>query len=157
MDKILDGTAFEDSLGGLPDFGPTMHAAADQKACDCEMPLAERVGNGALGVVVWVNICCLAKEVEKLTGKSLLHVVETKPQWVWDCDDVVPVYGAGNKIVIEAYKPSACDHDWVEKDKTPRCSKCGMLGHAKLTRRGPPPSYLLKRFKERGIPIRNLR
>ena len=41
--------------------------------------------NAALGTLVAIRLCCLAKAVEKLTGQRLYEVHEFAPQWVWDC------------------------------------------------------------------------
>ena len=58
----------------------------DKIKCDCEWPNVQRSGSQALGLVIDIDLCCLAKAVEELTGKKFYRVVETEPVFVWDCE-----------------------------------------------------------------------
>ena len=54
------------------------------------MPHVRRSGSQALGLVLDIDLCCLAHEVEKLTGKKLYHLTVTEPAFEWDCDELIP-------------------------------------------------------------------
>ena len=110
------------SRSGKPRFEQVFHK--DHRYCDCEMPMVSKKWNDALGVMVNIRLCCLAKAVEELTGKSLYEVYEFDPKWEWDCDEL---------------------HECPSLD-----------GTVELRHRGQPPDWLLKRMKERGVPVHNL-
>jgi hypothetical protein len=57
----------------------------DFRHCECEMPMVMKKWNDALGTMVAVRMCCLAKAVEELTGLRLYEVHEFSPRWAWDC------------------------------------------------------------------------
>ena len=54
--------------------------------CDCEMPMISKKWNDALGTFVAIRLCCMAKALEELTGKTLYEVYEFDPKWEWDCE-----------------------------------------------------------------------
>lgn len=53
--------------------------------CDCPWPSVQRSGSQALGLVLDIDLCCLARAVEELTGKKFYTLVEADPEFVWDC------------------------------------------------------------------------
>lgn len=58
--------------------------------CGCEWPHVARSGSQALGLVLDIDLCCLAKAVEELTGKRFYRLTQTEPVFEWDDDKLVP-------------------------------------------------------------------
>lgn len=97
--------------------------APNKVKCDCEWPCVQRSGSQALGIVLDIDLCCLVKAVEKLTGEKFYNIVYTKPAFEWDCDCDIPVVdGTG--------------------EPTGDIKKLGM-----------PPTYMVERMDKKGIPI----
>lgn len=69
-----------------PRFEQVFHR--DHRYCDCEIPMTSKKWNEALGTMVCIRLCCLAKAVEKLTGQKLYEVLEFAPRWEWDCEEL---------------------------------------------------------------------
>jgi len=110
-------------VGRKPRFEQVFHQ--DFRHCDCEMPMVTKKWNEALGTMVAVRLCCLAKAVEELTGKRLYEVHEFDPRWEWDCDQIQECADPdGSNSVV--YRP-----------------------------RGEPPKWLAARLKKKGLPIHN--
>ena len=93
--------------------------------CDCEMPMLSKKWNEALGTLVAIRLCCLAKAVEKLTGEKLYEVHEFTPRWEWDCAEIQ------------------------------QCADPDGSAAVVFQERGKPPAWLEKRFREKGVRIYN--
>jgi hypothetical protein len=74
------------------EFAKALHSPFRAK-CDCEWPRVGRSGSGALGIVVEIDLCCLARAVEKLTGEKYYRVTMTEPVFEWDAHELVPLPG----------------------------------------------------------------
>lgn len=61
----------------------------DHRYCSCPMPMTQKKWNDALGRMVVLRICCMAKALEEITGIDLLQTFEFEPKWEWDCDELV--------------------------------------------------------------------
>ena len=57
--------------------------------CNCEWPHVARSGSQALGLVIDIDLCCLAKAVEILTGQRFYRLTKTAPVFQWDADELV--------------------------------------------------------------------
>lgn len=103
----------------------------ERRGCTCEMPLVSRKWNDALGTLVDVRLCCMAKTLERIAAAvgieapDLYEVFNFEPKWVWDCKEL-------------HQKANVLD------------------GTVEMVERGPPPPWLLKRFRDKGIEVRNL-
>lgn len=102
----------------------------DHRGCACEMPMVSRKWNDALGTFVGVRLCCAAKAVERIAATLGI--------------EVGPLY--------EVFH---FDPKWVW-DCTELHQSEGIDGSVEMTERGPPPEWLLKRFREKGIEVKNL-
>lgn len=123
--------------------------------CNCPMPHVQRSGSQALGLVLDIDLCCLAREVEKLTGKKFYYLTVTKPVFQWDtqapagyqckyCGDKVP--GAWSALVTHMYDKhnQGDNHHQVIPPVEGTMYKLGM-----------PVRWMLKRMRQLGIPIKN--
>lgn len=102
----------------------------ERRGCDCEMPMVMRKWNEALGTLVDVRLCCMAKTVERIAAAlgidapQLYEVLDFDPRWEWDCDEL---------------------HQ-----------RCDEHGTVEMAPRGKPPAWLLKRLEAKGIEVKNL-
>jgi hypothetical protein len=118
--------AASDNVGVEEDF-----ICLDHRTCNCELTYVHRKRHAALGVGIQIRLCCLAKKVEELAGLppgTFFKVLEFEPTWVWDCD---------HPTEINHTQPDGT----VVKEQH---------------RLGPPPKWLLKRMRERGVEVKNL-
>jgi hypothetical protein len=61
--------------------------------------------NDALGRMVVIRLCCLAKAVEKLTGEQLYEVLDFAPRWEWDCNEVIQKAQPDGTVELEERGP----------------------------------------------------
>jgi hypothetical protein len=118
--------ATADSIGVEEDF-----ICLDHRTCNCELTYVHRKRHAALGVGIQIRLCCLAKKVEEMAGLppgTFFKAIEFEPTWVWDCD---------HPTEINHTQPDGT----VVKEQH---------------RLGPPPKWLLKRMRERGVEVKNL-
>lgn len=115
----MDGPA----IGSAPRFEQVFHQ--EFRHCDCEIPMITKKWNDALGRMVALRLCCLAKAVERLTGEKLFEVHDFTPKWEWDCAQI----------------QQCADPDGSET--------------VVFRERGKPPAWLEKRLRQKGIRIYN--
>ena len=111
------------AIGSAPRFEQVFHQ--NFRHCDCEIPMVSKKWNEALGTLVAIRLCCLAKAVEKLTGEKLYEVHHFAPRWEWDCAAVQ------------------------------QCADPDGTGAVVFRERGKPPKWLEKRMREKGVRIYN--
>jgi len=94
---VVEGGSHEDALldilehrqyDNLPGW-EDVYNGKDKVRCDCPQPHVQRSGSQALGLVLDIDLCCLALEVERLTGKKFYQLRVTKPGFEWDCTELV--------------------------------------------------------------------
>ena len=85
------------------EFGKAFHSPFRIK-CDCEWPRVSRSGSQALGIILDVDLCCLAKAVEKLTGEKYYRITVTEPVFEWDTHEKV-LYGPDGQEVEQPRGP----------------------------------------------------
>jgi len=103
----------------------------DRRTCNCTLTYVHKKRHAALGVGIEINLCCLAKKVEELADLppgTFFWAMDFRPSWEWDCDK-----------------------EWETNKRQPDGSVITTKGSL-----GPPPKWLLKRFKQRGIKVHNL-
>lgn len=120
-------------LEKLPGLLPTEEEfiARDRRTCDCELTYVHRKRHAALGVGIEIKLCCLAKFIEKqfgLPAGTFFVAMDFEPSWEWDC----------HKVHLKDHHQPDGSVITVEHQQ------------------GPPPPWLLKRFKEKGIKVKNL-
>jgi hypothetical protein len=126
-----DGYAIEDRV--LADFPLTEEdfIAHDRRTCNCELTYVHKKRHAALGVGIEIKLCCLAKKVEEIAGLppgTFFWTMDFQPSWEWDCEQ--------NNEVHRRLPDGSRITEYV--------------------RQGPPPAWLLKRFKEKGVHVHNL-
>ena len=82
LDKMHQGD------GLLPTWQEAYNSPLKVK-CDCPVPHVQRSGIQAMGLVLDIDLCCLAREVEKLTGKKFYYLTVTQPAFFWDSNERV--------------------------------------------------------------------
>lgn len=102
----------------------------DHRACNCEMPMISRKWNDALGTFVAMRQCCAAKAIEKIAAHLGI-----------ECGPLYEVFDFDPKWVWDCKELHQAEGD---------------DGTVQMVERGAPPPWLLKRFREKGIEVRNL-
>lgn len=82
--------------GALPTWQEAYNSPLKVK-CDCAVPHVQRSGIQAMGLVLDIDLCCLAREVEKLTGKKFRYLTVTRPAFCWDSKELVDDKQQGTK------------------------------------------------------------
>lgn len=102
----------------------------DHRDCDCEIPMVTKKWNDALGRMVNIRLCCMAKLVDEIAERlgidtrRVYEVFDFDPKWVWDCDEL---------------------HESIDLD-----------GTVTKRPRGNPPKWLAKRLRDKGLEIRGM-
>jgi len=129
----MDGYALEDLLLQGFELKPNEEdfIAHDRRVCDCALTYVHKKRHAALGVGIEVRLCCLAKKVEELAGLppgTFFWAMDFEPSWTWDCNhmNITKRRLKDGSVIIEEHQL------------------------------GPPPAWLLKRFKKKGIEVKNL-
>ena len=143
--------------------------------CECPMPHIQRSGSQMLGLVVDIDLCCLAREVERLTGKKFYRIVQTEPEFAWDCaaptDYQCTVCGdwshENDATGPHMQRHMAETHEqvirrWMRTQKPPLyriedALKPFILAHSHAKPLGPPPPWMRERAKEMKISVSNLK
>lgn len=103
----------------------------ERRGCECAMPMVSRKWNDALGTLVDVRLCCMARALERVAAAvgvecpALYEAFDFDPKWVWDCAEL---------------------HQRVNP----------LDGTVERVERGAPPAWLLKRLREKGVEVKNL-
>ncbi len=96
--------------GTVTKFEQAFHK--DHRYCDCSIPMTLKKWNDALGRMVVLRVCCMARALEEMTGFDLLQTFEFTPKWAWDCDEMIEVDGPfGGKVKRPRGRPPL----WLEK------------------------------------------
>jgi len=114
--------------------------SSDKVRCDCPWPRVQRSGSQSLGIVMDIDLCCLAEAVEQLargetpTKTEFVHRTYTKPAFDWDDNAQVPT---GDE-----------DYDTGERDGDDQ----PIIGTRKTyAARGAPAPFHADRLKARGL------
>jgi hypothetical protein len=105
--------------------------ARDRRTCDCELTYVHRKHHAALGTGVEIRLCCMAKFIEKSFGLepgTFFFAMDFEPAWVWDCDAPQEIRRRDDDGAVVS----------------------------EFRRLGPPPPWLLKRLRDKGVEVKNL-
>lgn len=102
----------------------------DHRDCSCPMPMVSKKWNDALGRFQVIRLCCMASTVQKIAEATGI-----------DCRDLLEVFEFDPRWVwdcTELHQADSGDGTYMMRE------------------RGAPPKWLLKRFEEKGIEVKNL-
>jgi len=97
--------------------------------CDCEYPHVQRSGSQALGIVLDIDLCCLAQAVERLTGERYYRATYTEPVFNWNPDTLVEMHPSDRRHL----NCDNCYTDDIEEE-----------GH--VGKLGTPPPWMARRL-----------